>query len=70
MSDANLLTLAIGPASLIVRADREVKGISEPQLEHKRMVEKATDAGRCDGQRRLALSLALDWLPRVRIEWR
>ena len=70
MSDASLLMLAIGPASLIVQADREVKGISEAQLEHKRTVKKVKDNARYGARRRLALSLALDWLPRVRIEWR
>lgn len=35
MSDANLLMLAIGPVSAIVKADRQSKGISEAQLKRK-----------------------------------
>ena len=70
MSDANLLMLSIGPASVIVRADRESKGISETQLVRKREIERSTASVRDDSRHRLTLGLSLDWCPRIRVEWR
>jgi len=70
MSDANLLMLAIGPAAVIVRADRESKGISETQLARKWEAERATAGARGNSRRQLTLGLSLDGCPRVRIEWR
>ena len=68
MSDANLLMLAIGPASMIVRADRESKGISETQLVRKWEAERSTADAQGNSRRRAAPVLALDGCPRVRIE--
>lgn len=69
MSDANLLMLAIGPVSAIVKADRESKGISEAQLMRTWEARRAICESR-EATRRTALGVAIDWNPAIRVECR
>ena len=67
MLDTNLLMLGIGPVSVIVRADRQSKGISEAQLEQKREIDRALET-RGRATRRAAVRVTVDLDPMVRVE--
>ncbi len=70
MSDANLLMLAIGPVSAIVKADRQSKGISEAQLKRKWETKRATDSTQTETSRQVQVGLSVDWHPTMRVEWK
>ena len=70
MSDANLLMLAIGPVSAIVKADRQSKGISEAQLERKWETNRVTDTTQTKTSRQFRVGLSVDWHPTMRVEWK
>ena len=52
MSDATLLMLAIGPVSVMVKADRRSKGISEGHLARKWEMLRSASATRNEARRR------------------
>ncbi len=70
MLDANLLMLGIGPASAIINADRETKGISEAQLARKWETQRLLAAPHAEAARRLAVRTTVDWNHTVRVECR
>lgn len=70
MSNTNLLMLSIGPVSVMVKADRQSKGISEAQLARKWEMRRAASAMRNETRRRVTVGVAVDCGPTVRVECR
>jgi hypothetical protein len=70
MSDANLLLLSIGPASMMVAADRESKGISEAQLARKWEIQRSASTTPEALRRRVRVDVAVDCGPTLRVECR
>jgi hypothetical protein len=68
MSDATLLMLAIGPVSVMVKADRQSKGISEGQLARKWEMLRSASTTRNEARRRVTVDVAVDCGPTLRVE--
>ena len=70
MLDTNLLMVAIGPVSAMVKADRESKGVSEAQLARKWEMRRSASAPRDEARWRVTASVTVDCGPTVRVECR
>ena len=70
MLDTNLLMLSIGPVSVMVKADRQSKGISEAQLARKWEMRRSASATWNEARRRVTVGVAVDCGPTMRVECR
>jgi len=66
----NLLMLSIGPVSVMVKSDRESKGISEAQLARKWEMRRSASATRNEARRQVMVGVTVDWSQTVRVECR
>jgi hypothetical protein len=69
MSNQNLLMLCIGPVSVMVKTDRQSKGVSEAQLMRKWEARRAICQSR-EAARRTTVGVTVDWSPVVQVECR
>jgi len=70
MLDTNLLMLSIGPVSVMVKADRQSKGISEAQLARKWEMRRSASATGNEARRRVTVGVTVDCGPTMRVECR